>query len=88
MSHYPVAVFTRGGIHEVDDLLAPYDESIRIAPYVRYTKERLVQREKEHFQQVVDGPYAEWKKNPETYEKLCTNPVHISHLAGQYVKIR
>ena len=52
MSHFPIAVFTLNGINDIDDLLAPYAESIVVEPYVRYTKEQLIKREREFLQSV------------------------------------
>ena len=46
MSHYAVAVFHRAD-QDIDDLLAPYDEDIEVAPYIRYTKAEAIARAKE-----------------------------------------
>lgn len=40
MSHYRVAVVTRNG--DIDKVLAPYDENIRVAPYVYRTKQEII----------------------------------------------
>jgi hypothetical protein len=42
MSHFTVAVFTDDRT-DVDELLAPYDESITVAPYVSQTKEQMIE---------------------------------------------
>lgn len=41
MSHYTVAVFTTKD-QSVEDLLAPYDENMKVTPYVRNTKEEIL----------------------------------------------
>lgn len=46
MSHYTVAVFTKKG-QGIEDLLAPYDEDIEVAPYVAETKEEIIAKAKE-----------------------------------------
>ena len=80
MSHFTVAVFTRNGVDEVDDLLAPYDENISVAPYVANTKEQLIQRERDQLQVLLEGPYAQWQKDPQKYEADHKNPEHIAYL--------
>jgi hypothetical protein len=80
MSHFAVAVFTTGEGQSVDALLEPYDESITVAPYVKYTKAELIQREKENTQRAYEGPYAEWRKDPAKYETDSINLAHIAYL--------
>ena len=41
MSHFSVAVFHRPD-QQIDDLLAPYDENMEVAPYVRYTRQEAI----------------------------------------------
>lgn len=41
MSHYAVAVFHRED-QDIDELLAPYDENIKVERYVRYTKAEAI----------------------------------------------
>jgi len=41
MSHYAVAVLTDGK-RDVEELLAPYDENISVAPYIGRTKEKMI----------------------------------------------
>lgn len=46
MSHYRVAVFTEREDHAgylVDSLLAPYDESLDVEPYLDLTREQLIE---------------------------------------------
>ena len=80
MSHFPVAVFTLNGINDIDDLLAPYDERIVVEPYVRYTKEQLIKKEREFFQFVYDTSYTLWRANTQKYEASARNPEHIKFL--------
>lgn len=47
MSHYVVFVLTEENGKNVEDLLAPYDENIKVAPYVSKTKEGVIQEAKE-----------------------------------------
>ena len=41
MSHYAVAVITNDQT-SVDELLAPYDEGIEVAPYICRTKKQII----------------------------------------------
>lgn len=45
MSHFTVAVLTR---HEqsIEDLLAPFDENIKVEPYIYRTKEDIIREAK------------------------------------------
>ena len=47
MSHYTVLVITKDGDYE--SALAPFDENLEVAPYVRETREDLIKKEKERF---------------------------------------
>lgn len=39
MSHFITLVFTKENGKSVEELLAPFDENIEYAPYVKYTRE-------------------------------------------------
>ena len=79
MSHYTVAIFTEDDDTDIDDILAPYDESISVAPYVSSTKEDLIKSARERMQAIFETRYKEWQKAPATYEKTA-NPEHIEYL--------
>ena len=52
MSHYTVLVITKDGDYE--SALAPFDENLEVAPYVRETKEELIKKEKERFKNYLE----------------------------------
>lgn len=79
MSHFRVAVFTEDKYQSVDDLLAPFDESIEAEPYVDMTKEELLQHERTRMQEAYDNCYIKWQNDPAAYEKRA-NPAHIEYL--------
>ena len=79
MTHFTVAVFTTDDGLSVDDLLAPYDEEITVAPYVSHTKAELIQQERNRIQKVFNGSYANWRKNPGKYEAEYEYPGHINY---------
>jgi len=68
MSHYTVAVFTKSKEQSIDELLAPYDENILVAPYVKKNKAQLIQGEKDELKDVFLDSYSEWKNDPKGYE--------------------
>lgn len=48
MSHYLVAVFHRCD-QTVDELLAPYDENLRVAPYISFTRQEAIDYARKHY---------------------------------------
>ena len=48
MSHYSVAVFSRKG-QDIEELLAPYDENMKVEPYVWKSREEAVAYARENF---------------------------------------
>lgn len=86
MSHYSVLVLTDEDTC-VEDLLAPYSESITVAPYVLYTKEQLIAKEKKEIKDYKNGLYAEFLKDPEGYkEKHKHNPGHLNYIEHEFRK--
>ena len=61
MSHFSVAVFHEEG-QSIDELLAPYNEEIEYAPYLRFTKLEAIAHARE------DYPYMADKTDEECYE--------------------
>lgn len=72
MSHYTVAVISHTGtIEEVTELLAPFDESIEVKPYLNRTKEQIIEEGRKHYEEVL--------KEIQEFEKdklidILTNP--------------
>lgn len=52
MSHYTVAVITTDK-NKIEEMLAPYDENLEVAPYISKTKEELIQEGKERKERVL-----------------------------------
>ncbi len=63
MSHYLVAVFTDGN-KTVDELLAPYDESLTIPHYT--PKEEFIRKERKRIEDYKNGLYAKYLSDPKT----------------------
>lgn len=86
MSHYSVLVFTDEDT-SVEELLAPYDENIRVAPYILYTKEQLIEKEKKEIKEYKNTRYAEFLKDPEGYkERNKHNPNHLNYIENEFRK--
>ena len=62
MSHYAVAVFHEAN-QSIDELLAPYDENLKVEPYVDFTREEAIQFARDNYK---DCKYATddkcWKR--------------------------
>lgn len=57
MSHYTVAVITKSNpedSHELEKLLAPFDENLSVEPYIHRTREEIIKQGKIHKQEWID----------------------------------
>ena len=79
MSHYTVAVFTKPGGKSVDELLAPFDENIQVAPYVRETKAEIIAKAREKCDKLIKDmkTYAE-ADNTEELNAYWLESEHIN----------
>lgn len=64
MSHFSVAVFHEEG-QSVEKLLAPYDEEIEYAPYLRFTRQEAIAHARK------DYPYMADKSDDECFELMA-----------------
>ena len=53
MSHFTVAVFHRPD-QDIETLMAPYDENLRVEPYVEFTREEAIAYARKHYKSVAD----------------------------------
>lgn len=87
MSHFCVYVFHDENT-AVSELLAPYDENIKIAPYVLYTKEQAIAKVRSNIETYRDSTYKEYLEDPVKYkEKWGNNKNHIDYLENKFPKI-
>lgn len=82
MSHFSVYVFTTEKGKDVEELLAPYDEDIDVAPYVAFTREEAIADERKSLENYKNSWfYQEYLKDPKAYEeKHKDNPEHLEYL--------
>ena len=66
MSHYAVAVFHRED-QNVDEMLAPFDENISVAPYIAFTKKEAIEYGKKNF----SDDFLKGKTNQEIWEGVA-----------------
>ncbi len=64
MSHFSVAVIHEEG-QRIDELLAPYDEEIEYAPYLKYTRQVAIAHARK------DYPYMADKSDEEYFELVA-----------------
>jgi hypothetical protein len=87
MSHFSVYVFTNeDSDRDVESLLAPYNEEIIVAPYIKYTKQQAIQKVREDIEKYKNGIYKEFLNDPESYKKECNNKDHIKYLEEGFPK--
>jgi hypothetical protein len=53
MSHYTVAVFHRKD-QDIDELLAPFSEELKVEPYIVYTKQEAIAKARERYEVCKD----------------------------------
>lgn len=82
MSHFAVLVIGEN----VEEQLARFDENLEMPRYVEYTKEQLIEKEKERIQQYKNGTYAKFLKDPEKYKAENNNKNHIKYLEEEFPK--
>ena len=89
MSHYTVAVFTKENWRSVEDLLAPYDESITMTPYIRKTKAQLIEEKRQEMKWYAEkGCYAKYLENPEKYkEENAEKADHLDYVENIFPKL-
>lgn len=66
MSHFAVAVLTDENT-TIGELLAPYDERIKVEKYVEYTREELIGYARKKLEEIKNTSYAEYQKHPKKF---------------------
>ncbi len=81
MSHFAVLVIG----DNVEEQLAKYDENIVMPKYVKYTKEQLIDKEKDFIEQYKNGTYAEYLADPVNYVE-CKSEGHVKYISEEFPK--
>lgn len=84
MSHYSVAVLTRPGGKTVDELLEPYNENIKYAPYIFKTKKEAIESVRKDIYEYAKNIYYEYLKDPEKYKAEHPSEAHIFFLEKEF----
>ena len=86
MSHFTVYVFTKEDGRDVEQLLAPYDESITYPPYIKLTREQAIAKTRKEIDDYKNGLYAEYLADPVAYEEKCVNKEHLEYIKNEFPK--
>lgn len=85
MSHFTVAVITKGGTErEVDALLAPFDENLTVGSYV--SKQQIINKQKNEVEDYKNGLYQEYLNDPKKYLAECNNESHKKYISEGFPK--
>lgn len=76
MSHFTVLVIG----DDPEGQLEPYSEHIVLEPYVKFTKEQLIENEKWWIQKYKETTYQKYLSNPSEYAKNCSHQEHLNYL--------
>ncbi len=82
MSHFTVLVVGK----DYEKQLEPFNEGLEMEPYVEYTKEQLIQKEKDDVKRYAETTYAEYLKDPDKYRLDCVNPGHMEYIEKEFPK--
>lgn len=88
MSHFCVYVFHDKRVGDISNLLSPYDESIKLPPYVAYTREQAIEATRKDIEDFKNSEcYMEYSKDPKAYrEKWSNNKAHLDYLENEFPK--
>lgn len=87
MSHFLTLVFHEED-QSVEDMLAPYDEQLPCAPFIKYTRKQAIEYQRQNFLDYKNGLYAQYIADPEGYAKNCSNEGHLQYLKTFPEKLR
>lgn len=82
MSHFAVLVIGTGIVKQLE----PFDENLELDRYVKYTKEELITKGREDIEDYKNSTYAEYLKDPITYEGDGKSIEHINYLKNEFPK--
>lgn len=80
MSHFTVMVIGE----DPEGQLAPFDENIEMEPFVKFTKEELIEETRKEIQEYKKAYYDEYMADPEKYAAECRNPRHVEYIANEF----
>lgn len=86
MSHFPVAVITKGKPTEavLAAMLAPYDESKEVLHFT--SRADLIKQKRQEISDFIESNYARYLADKEKYIAECTNENHIKYITEEFPK--
>lgn len=82
MSHFAVLVIG----DNIEKQLEKFDENIEMKPYVKYTKEQAIEKERKEILEYKERYYDKYMADPEAYAADCTNENHLKYLRDEFPK--
>lgn len=82
MSHFAVLVIG----DNIEKQLEKFDENIEMKPYVKYTKEQAIEKERKEILEYKEKYYDKYMADPEAYAADCTNENHLKYLRDEFPK--
>lgn len=82
MSHFAVLVIGE----DPEKQLEKFDENLELDRYVEYTKQELIDKEKQSIEDYRTTTYAQYLKDPIKYAEDCTNENHLNYLRNDFPK--
>jgi len=80
MSHFTVLILGP----DPEGQLAPFDENLEMDPFVKFTKEELIEHTRKEIQEYKKMYYDEYAANPDKYIEDCKNARHIEYLINEF----
>lgn len=82
MSHFAVLVIG----DNIEKQLEKFDENIEMEPYVEYTKEQAIEKERQDILEYKKNYYDKYIADPEGYAAGCSNENHMEYLRNEFPK--
>lgn len=88
MSHFITYVFYKDNdeMKNYEELLAPYDECLPCAPYIKYTREQAIAEQRREIEEYRKNIYAKYLSDPIKYEEEHDSKEHIDYLKNEFPK--
>lgn len=82
MSHFTVLIIGENP----EEQLRPFDENLDVPRYVKYTKQSLIEKERNEIQEYAKRVYQKYLDNPTEYAVGCSNQGHLDYLQNEFPK--
>ncbi len=80
MSHFTVLVIGE----DPESQLEPFDENLEMEPFVKFTKEQLIEHTRQEILDYKKNYYDVFIADPAAYAKNCNNEAHLKYIADEF----